>query len=237
MFTKLVLHGRVKAAARWATERSCGCVLNLNDVVDDKNTVLTFCNQNILPPSAPAKEALIDVPVLPEFKEVELTNFHVLCSTRKILGAAGPGGCDAGHWQDVLLRYGAHSDRLRDAVTVLARRLTNSVVPWNDIRALISNCLVALDKCPGVRPVGIGETLRRIIGKIMCTASRLDLEVQCGTDQLCAGVKCGTEGTVHAMCGLFKEHHAVSLVRDFCSILTGIRAGPHWYCVALTISV
>jgi len=104
----------------------------------------------------------------------------------------------------------AHSDHLREAVSALARRLTNTIVPWNDIRALVSNHLIALDKCPGVRPVGIGETLRRIIGKLVCTATRLDLEVQCGTDQLCTGIKCGIEGAVHAMCGLFSEHRSHS---------------------------
>jgi len=205
-----MLHGRVKAAVRWATERARGSVLNPNDVVNDGNTVFDILKSKHPPPSAPTKEALIDVSVLPEFEEVELTNSHVLCSARKIQGAAGPGGCDAGHWHDVLLRYGAHSDRLREAVSALARRLTNTIVPWNDIRALVSNRLIALDKCPGVRPVAIGETLRRIIGKMVCTATRLDLEVQCGTDQLCAGIKCGIEGAVHAMCGLFNEHQSHS---------------------------
>ena len=39
MFTKLMLHGKVKAAVRWAAERSCGCVLNPNDIIDGGKTV------------------------------------------------------------------------------------------------------------------------------------------------------------------------------------------------------
>ena len=31
--------------------------------------------------------------------------------------------------------------------------LANILVDWEDISALIVNCLIALDKCPGVRPL------------------------------------------------------------------------------------
>ena len=81
----------------------------------------------------------------------------------------------------------AHSSRLRDAVAALSRRLANTIVPWDQVRALVSNRLIALDKCPGVRPVGVGETLRRIVGKAVCVATRVDIEDLCGTDQLCGG--------------------------------------------------
>ena len=41
------------------------------------------------------------------------------------------------------------------------------------ISALVACRLVALDKNPGIRPIGIGETLRRLIGKaILCIVQR-----------------------------------------------------------------
>ena len=52
-----------------------------------------------------------------------------LHSARRIQSGTGPGGCDACHWRDGLLHYGAHSERLRDAVAAFARRLANSIVP------------------------------------------------------------------------------------------------------------
>ena len=76
---------------------------------------------------------------------------------RQILGSAGPGGTTAGHWKDFLLHYGAHSAKLRDALAGLARCLANSIVEWSDIKALMSSCLEALDKCPGVWLIAIGE--------------------------------------------------------------------------------
>ena len=42
--------------------------------------------------------------------------------------------------------------------------------------------LIALDKCPGVRPIGVVETLRRIIGKAVCLATRLDAALVCGSN-------------------------------------------------------
>ena len=43
----------------------------------------------------------------------------------------------------------------------LACRLANNVVKWEDIRVLMANRLIALDKYLGVRPVGIGEACSR----------------------------------------------------------------------------
>ena len=123
-----------------------------------------------------------------------------------IQGGAGPGGCDANHWQDSLVRFGAHSSRLRESVASLSRKLGNSIVPWENIRALMSSRLIALDKCPGVRPVDVGETLRRVIGKVVCMVTKIDAESVCGVSQLCAGLGAGIEGAVHALNELFDDH-------------------------------
>ena len=84
--------------------------------------------------------------------------------------------------------------------------MANSIIPWTDIRALVSNRLIALDKCPGARPIGIGESLRRIVGKAVCSATHYDLTVLSGTDQLCCAVRSGIEGAVHAIIGMFEDH-------------------------------
>ena len=54
---------------------------------------------------------------------------------------------------------------------MLARRLANMMVEWNDIRALMASHLLALDECPGVWLIGAGEVLRRIFGKVMALAT------------------------------------------------------------------
>ena len=65
--------------------------------------------------------------------------------------------------------------------------------------------LVALDKCPGVRPIGVGKTLRRIAGKTVCMLTRCDLEDIGGTSQLCGGVHSSIEGAIHTVRDLFDE--------------------------------
>ena len=91
---------------------------------------------------------------------------------------------------------------------MLARhdQLSNNVVEWDDICALMANRLIALDMCPGVRPIGIGETLRRILGKVVALVTPSDLEEVCATDQLCSGLCSGLEGAIHAVCELFDDH-------------------------------
>ena len=81
--------------------------------------------------------------------------------------------------------------------------LCNSVVPWDNIRALLASRLIALDKCPGVRPIGVGETFRRVVGKVICLITRSDASLACGSQQLCAGLPGGIEGAIHAMTELF----------------------------------
>ena len=59
--------------------------------------------------------------------------------------------------------------------------------------------LVALDKMPGVCPVGIGETLRKALEKLVMRAAGDQAKTVCGNLQLCACLEAGIEGATHAV--------------------------------------
>jgi hypothetical protein len=59
--------------------------------------------------------------------------------------------------------------------------------------------LVALDKEPRTRPVGIGEIYRRLIPKCVLEVCGSQATTVCGNLNLCAGLLAGIEGAVHAV--------------------------------------
>ena len=69
----------------------------------------------------------------------------------------------------------------------------------------VSVSLRCLDKCPGVRPIGIGESAQRIIGRAIVRVLSKDIQEAAGPLQLCAGQLSGCESAVHPMRELFKS--------------------------------
>ena len=71
--------------------------------------------------------------------------------------------------------------------------------------------LVALDKRPGVRTIGIGETLHCATSKIIMRAAGDQAKTACGSLQLCAGLGAGIEGETHAVAQSRQETHMPEL--------------------------
>ena len=70
----------------------------------------------------------------------------------------------------------------------------------------MSGRLIALDKWPGIRPAGVGETWRRMMAKCLLRGAGPEANEACGTTQLAGGVDAGIEGAIYAMGVLWEEH-------------------------------
>ena len=66
--------------------------------------------------------------------------------------------------------------------------------------------VIPLSKNPGVRPIGVCETLRRILGKVILRVVGPYIRQEVGMSTLCAGQRSGCETAVHAMTRLFEEN-------------------------------
>ena len=112
---------------------------------------------------------------------------------------------DAYVWRRLLVSFKSASTDLCDAVANVAYRLATEHVNPAGLQALLNNRLVPLDKDPGVRPVGIGEVLRRIVGKSVLSILKKDIMQATGVTQVCAGQSAGCEAAIHALRQLFES--------------------------------
>ena len=206
VFASLLMKGKVRKAMRWLSERANGGVLDPMQELKKGVTVLKTLKSKHPEPHKTHLSSPLKVPVLPDFEDVIIRSASIEKTTRSLQSSSGVSGTDSQHWQTVLLRHGAHSSHLRDEVATLATKMCDQILPCSKVRALVSGRLIALDKCPGVRPIGIGEYLWRIICKSVAEFTKTDLEETCSTDQLACGLEAGVEGAIHALSDLFDDN-------------------------------
>jgi hypothetical protein len=142
----------------------------------------------------------------PNYVDVGITEECVKKVAQCLSSSAGLGGTDSHALQQWLLRFRTASRELHTALAELTEWLSNSFPPWAAYQALMAGHLVALDKCPGVRPLGIGETWWRTLTKTLLLAAGSKAKEACGIDQLCACLKADIRGGIHAMQNLWDLH-------------------------------
>lgn len=158
-----VIAGHLRAACRNITSREGGGVLSPDDVCTKIGIpVLEALRAKHPPLRDPASVGSEGGAFEPYDRAPTPVPFVVTADVvedvaSRLSGSAGPGGTDAVKLRNWLLRYGGSSAALRSELAALTTWIANSNPPWAAYRALMACRLVALDKQPGVRPVGIGE--------------------------------------------------------------------------------
>ena len=117
-------------------------------------------------------------------------------------GSAGPSGLDALGWRHLCTSFQRASTDLCNSLALVARKICTTYVNPQGLAALTANRLIALDKCSGVRPIGVGEIVRRIVSKAVLKSDVLEAA---GTLQLYAGHEVGCESAIHSMRCIFHD--------------------------------
>ena len=109
---------------------------------------------------------------------------HVEEVGKKMSGSAGASGLDAVLVSAWLLKFGGASKILRTVITRLVEYLSNGYPHWASYRAMMYCREIGLDKCPGVRLIGIRNIFRRLCCKIVLLLTKDEATKACGIDQL-----------------------------------------------------
>ena len=132
---------------------------------------------------------------------------------KNVHGSGGPTLIDADCWKYILCSksYGKASVQLCGAIAELAKKLSTAPVDHRFLTEFVACRLVPLDKGEdksgkiGVRPVGVGEVLRGIVGKLIMNVIKDDIQKAAGPIQTCAGLKGGIEACIHATRDVWEE--------------------------------
>ena len=114
-------------------------------------------------------------------------------------------------WRRFCISFKTSRDLCQSLASV-ARRLCTSYVHPSGLSAFVAGRLMALDKSPGVRPIGIGEVARRIICKAILSIINPDILEAAGPLQLCAGHDSGCEAAVHTIRHLYSDSNIEGLL-------------------------
>ena len=212
-FTNLMFQGKINAALQLLEDKCKGGILKTTDRVaggeNDTQSVLDVLISKHPKAKQPQPESLpfdkVDPPNIHPVIFNEINASTIRRSALKTKGAAGPSGLDAYSWRRMCTSFKSASQDLCHSLALLARRLCTSNVNPDGLSPLLACRLIALDKCPGVRPIGICNTARRILAKAILSVLRDDIQEAAGPKQLCAGQIAGIEAAIHAMKSTFSD--------------------------------
>ena len=216
-FVQMMLMGKVgEALKKINNDDNIKGVHPLNDEIKE---IL----QQKHPPSRPVDPDIIlsqtaDTPE-PVIYET-ITSESVYKIAKQMKGSGGPTMVDSDTWRHFLCSksFGKTSIELCQAIADLSKVLATESVHPDCLTEYIACRLVPLDKGntsenePGVRPVGVGEVLRRIVGKLVIGVIKDDITTAAGPLQTCTGIKAGIEASIHAMRCVYEQDETEAIL-------------------------
>ena len=198
---KLMNTGKISSAIAKLTDTSKG-VLSLNEIVKGKTVEQTLIEKHT--PSKAIDENYITpvsnetIPFHPSIFD-QINGQRMKKGAMRTHGSHGPSGLDANELRPILTQFGQQSVEISKTIAKIAKKLATKELnpelkePYNACRLLL------LDKNPGVRPIGIGEVMRRIIGRAITKCLKNELMSHGSNYQLCLRQKCGIEYAIQTL--------------------------------------
>ena len=200
---ELAMKGKVKGASRLLSTDSGAMILPQDQMIDGKPVRDVLREKH--PTALLQQEGEATAPPHHPMMFDEINGLCILKSALKTEGGAGPSGVDASLWRRMYCSFQSASSELCAALACAARRICSSPVDPEPLRPLTASRLVAIDKCPGVRLIEIGEVSRRVIGEYILTIIHADIQEAVGTHQLCVGQKYSCEAAIHALGSMYER--------------------------------
>ena len=199
-----MLLGKVSAALKFLDESSQSGVLppteEVFDLLKEKH-----------PPAEPIQpESLFEGP-LPEGVDsihfAAIDDQMILKAAMQTKGSCGPSHADSDQFRRVLCskHFKAEGKEFRDQLAIFARKLATERLDPQTLEPYTSCRLLPLNKNPGVRPIGVGEVVRRIVGKAIAWSLQSEIQEAAGPLQVSSGLKGGAEAAIHAMRSVFES--------------------------------
>ena len=144
----------------------------------------------------------------------EISAELIIESAKHTSGSGGPSKITADIWRQMLCsgKFKAFPNQLAEEIACFGRRLCTTDVNFDAIWSFVASRLIPLKKDDnGTRPIGVGEVLRRIVGKSITKVLRDDIQHACGAIQTCSGIQSGIDSAVHAMHNFYQE--------DWCEVV------------------
>ena len=89
-----------------------------------------------------------------------------------------------------LKQYGRFSKFLREEIALFVEWLSNESPSWAAIKAFMVGRLLALNKLPGILPLGCGKTLSCLFAKCLLHVAMSEAELTCGTGHILCRFAC-----------------------------------------------
>ena len=201
-----MFEGKIRAALRLISKQDGGPPMAIDQVVSTNG--MTQSVHDILKQKHPEGKPLFasaidnletpsDEPHLIVFERI--TGLLIRTMAMKADGAAGPSGIDAHGWRRLYTSFNQDSNYLCEALASVCKRICTSLDDLKGLTASIACRLIALDKCLGVRPIGIGEVVRCILGKAILSTIESEIVEAASSMQVCARHQAGSEAAICAI--------------------------------------